>query len=67
MEQLNSFAKKAVAAAIEEGIITGNDKAGIRAVATMAAAMLAQAKPSLLMDELVDSLYTDLHADFFGK
>lgn len=58
MDKLNTIATKAVARAIEAGLIAADDRDAIRAVAGLAAAMAAQADPSLILDALdVDSLF----------
>lgn len=62
MEKLETFARKAVAQAVEAGIIQADDKAAVRAVAGLAAAMYAQESPEALRDAVADALYVELNS-----
>lgn len=62
MDKLNEIARKAVARAIEAGIIEATDLPARRAVAGMAVRMAAKANPSLLIAAIGDELYTELAA-----
>lgn len=58
MEKLNTIARKAVSRAVEAGLIAADDRDAVRAVAGLAAAMAAQADPSLILDALdVETLF----------
>lgn len=58
MEKLATIARKAVTRAVEAGLISADDRDAVRAVAGLAAAMAAQANPSLVLDALdLDALF----------
>ena len=52
MDKLNEIAKKAVARAIEEGLIEAADQEARKAVAGMAVRMASLANPALLIEAL---------------
>ena len=52
MDQLNKIARKAVARAIEEGLIEATDREARNAVIQLALAMASLAKPEILIDAL---------------
>lgn len=62
MEKLAEFAKKAVAQAIEAGIIQADDQEARRAIAGLAVAMYSQEDPEALRQDVADSLYAELNS-----
>ncbi|WNO26066.1 hypothetical protein SEA_WILDWEST_47 [Arthrobacter phage Wildwest] len=61
MDKLQMIARKAVTAAIAEGIISSGDKAAIRAVAGLAASMYAAANIEQIVELVANEVYTSLN------
>ncbi|QOP65105.1 hypothetical protein PQE12_gp45 [Arthrobacter phage Adumb2043] len=61
MEKLQTIARKAVTAAIAEGLISSGDRDAIRAVAGLAASMYAAANIEAIVELVANEVYTSLN------